>query len=334
MVLWKPFRKEFDDFMLDFRKHQKRVEKEAGLAHMIEAAKSREIEKANRDLQKRNESINKRYEFLASLTTVNYAAKHHKISRQRHAGTLSWITANPRYTDWLDTPSSECLCCFGIPGSGKSVLASAIVNELHQAHHISGTLICYYYCDYKEASSLDVSFLIGSLIKQALAYISLENFDHLYDTISREDSSTYRQGLLLRIFKHYSRVFVVLDGIDELNREGQTVVLNMIDLWTQTSQPTMKIFVTSRTEDFMVRDKLKSHKSFEISGSSAEDDIIAYVEGTLRETTLMNNSVLTDVGLRQEIADALVYGAKGMSVVEIDLILCCTKLIVISGFSG
>jgi Cdc6-like AAA superfamily ATPase len=317
MALWKPFRKEFDDYMVGFRKHQKRVEKEAGLAHMIEAAKTREIEKANRQLQKHNDRINKRHKFLASLNTVSYEAQHHKTFRQRYTGTLSWIPAHPRYTDWLGTPSSECLCCFGIPGSGKSVVASTVVDELYQAYQGPRTLICYYYCNYKDTSSLDPSFLVGSLIKQALVHIPLEDSDYLYDTTATEHSPIDRQNLLLRLFRHYSKVFVVLDGIDELNREGQTVVLDLINLWTLTSQPVMKIFVTSRTEDFGVRDRLKSHKSFDILGSNVEEDIIAYIEGTLRQTALQNNPVLANAGLRQKIADALVYGAKGMSVISL-----------------
>ena len=42
-LTWKPFEREFGEIITRFRKHQKSVEQEAGLSHMIEAANSREL---------------------------------------------------------------------------------------------------------------------------------------------------------------------------------------------------------------------------------------------------------------------------------------------------
>lgn len=40
-LLWKPFYVQFGQWLSAFREHQKNVEKEAGLANMIEAADAR-----------------------------------------------------------------------------------------------------------------------------------------------------------------------------------------------------------------------------------------------------------------------------------------------------
>ena len=40
-LLWKPFDQQFGQQLSDFRQHQKNVEKEAGLAHMLESADAR-----------------------------------------------------------------------------------------------------------------------------------------------------------------------------------------------------------------------------------------------------------------------------------------------------
>ena len=40
-LLWKPFDQQFGQQLSDFRQHQKNVEKEAGLANMIESAEAR-----------------------------------------------------------------------------------------------------------------------------------------------------------------------------------------------------------------------------------------------------------------------------------------------------
>ena len=47
-LLWKPFTQQFAKVMDDFREHRKKVEKEAGISHMIEAKEARDLEVWNR----------------------------------------------------------------------------------------------------------------------------------------------------------------------------------------------------------------------------------------------------------------------------------------------
>ncbi|KAL9118913.1 MAG: hypothetical protein Q9187_004535 [Circinaria calcarea] len=47
-LLWKPFNQQFGKVMDNFREHRKNVEKEAGIAHMIEAKEARDLEVWNR----------------------------------------------------------------------------------------------------------------------------------------------------------------------------------------------------------------------------------------------------------------------------------------------
>ena len=53
-LLWKPFDQQFGQQLSDFRQHQKNVEKEAGLANMIESADARAMVLADqKQLEKR-----------------------------------------------------------------------------------------------------------------------------------------------------------------------------------------------------------------------------------------------------------------------------------------
>ena len=53
-LLWKPFDQQFGQQLSKFRQHQKNVEKEAGLAHMIESADARALVLADqKQLEKR-----------------------------------------------------------------------------------------------------------------------------------------------------------------------------------------------------------------------------------------------------------------------------------------
>lgn len=46
-LMWKPFESQFGQQLDNFRNHQKNVEKEAGLSHMVEAADARTLALAN-----------------------------------------------------------------------------------------------------------------------------------------------------------------------------------------------------------------------------------------------------------------------------------------------
>jgi hypothetical protein len=314
MGVWKPFRQEFDTFMLDFHKHHKRVEKEAGLAHLIESARRRDIEKANQALQKRNEKVKKKHSLISSLQTVDYQAKHRTISDLRHPGTNTWPQHHHQYVSWLQGQESDCLCCYGKLGSGKSVLASSVVDALQQSCTDEKTLLCYYYFHYAETRSHEINSLFGTLIKQVLVHLPLDGFgDGFNYPIGEYMSSPLADkiSLLSQLFANFSKVYLVLDGLDELSHDGQSATLNLLEQLLQSKEPTVKIFVTSRAEEVLIRRRLQSHNFFDLTSTNNSDDIFLVVEAALEEAAEVNPKFL-DLQLQKEVTDALVDGAKDM----------------------
>lgn len=53
---WRSIEERFETLMKDFRRHRKLVEKEAGLAHLVEAEKAREVARANLQQQDKQKS--------------------------------------------------------------------------------------------------------------------------------------------------------------------------------------------------------------------------------------------------------------------------------------
>ena len=131
-LLWKPFDQQFGQQLNDFRQHQKNVENEAGLAHMIESADARarvfadqkQLEKQRRGQilcshawEKQRAKIlleDNRVRIVAMLQAVNYEAKHRKLQNLRLAGTGDWFFQHAKYVEWKSSSSSAILCCRGI----------------------------------------------------------------------------------------------------------------------------------------------------------------------------------------------------------------------------
>lgn len=314
--MWKSHLREFDTYMSGFRTHSKRVEKEAGLAHMIETARMRDIETQNRALQLRNAKYEKRNRILASLPAVNYINKQSKLSSSKHPGTCQWPRGTPEIEAWYTQPSSNCICCYGIPGSGKSVLAASIRDFLvKSASTSSKELVCYYYCDYSDKPSLSMTHVIGSLTKQILEHLELDRFGEDFNCPYKDgrDAPTYDEGsrYLQDLIGNFEITYFVLDGIDELDAANQTQLLALIDLLITRTPRTIKFFVTSRTEEFRVKESLKIYPAIHLSSKQVDDDIAMYIRGEISNVP-SQHPIASDHELRDEIVQILVKGAKGM----------------------
>lgn len=296
--------------MVLFRKHQKSVEKKAVAAHMIESAKTREIELANQRVRHRDK-------IFAALPTVDYQAKHDEISGQRHPGTCEWIQNQQDYKSWLGEPGSACLCTCGILGSGKSVLTAKIVEDL-TSEADEQTIVCFYYCDYSDPMSLEPTRFVASLIKQILLRFPLESFGegsfHIFGDNKKRPSYTKSVEYLIQLTKMFEKVVLVMDGLNELAHSSQLEVLKLIDNLLDFTKPVVKVFITSRSEEYSIRVRLKQYMTINVSGELIEDDISLFVKETLRSKIISKNPRLLNPALRKEIQDALVKGAKDMYV--------------------
>ncbi len=283
---------------------------------MIESARIRDIEVQMRTLQLRNAKIESRNRILASLPSVNYLSKQSKLSGFKCLGTCEWLLRTSIFGSWYTKTASDCISCYGIPGSGKSVLAASVRDYLTTETTASNNiLVCYYYCDYADRPSLDVAHVLGSIVKQVLENLPLDHFGDDFKSPYREGQPlpTLVEGskYLLELIKQFNVLYLVLDGIDELDAESQTQSLSLIDmLITQTSN-TVKIFVTSRTEEVRIKHALKIYPAFSLSEVEIDKDIATYVKGEMSNIHAPH-PIASNQELREEVTRALVEGAKGM----------------------
>ena len=77
------------------------------------------------EILKHEHLTQERCDVLDWLSKLNYEQMHHRVGLPRVEGTGEWLLEMEDFERWRDKPSphSRFLCCHGIPGSGKSVLA-------------------------------------------------------------------------------------------------------------------------------------------------------------------------------------------------------------------
>ncbi|KAJ7109033.1 hypothetical protein C8R43DRAFT_905005, partial [Mycena crocata] len=123
---------------------------------------------------------------LEWISSSNVTAKHSSILRVLQPGTGEWLLKTELFTTWL-SGSGQALWLSGIPGAGKTVLASLVIEQLHniqQDQPASCIGLAWVYNDYKEAKLLpDDIFLC---IARQLAALSPAIYNH-FKSAHRED---------------------------------------------------------------------------------------------------------------------------------------------------
>lgn len=95
-----------------------------------------------------------------------HAADRHKVAMKLwQEGTGKWLTESDDLRRWIEGRDPR-LWLSGIPGAGKTVLASAIIEKAQKkAANSNGEIaLAFFYCDYKDAATQDTSTILDSLI--------------------------------------------------------------------------------------------------------------------------------------------------------------------------
>jgi Cdc6-like AAA superfamily ATPase len=277
---------------------------------MTEAKKARELQK--------QESIEKqRRKLLGLLSQLDYKGHHRRLQKLRHQGTGSWLSEVPSLRSWLQSLNSGCFCCYGIPGSGKTILASSIVDSMSPFFTEIDSAICYYYCDYATTSSLDVCTILGTIIRQLLERIQIPTeiaaeIDHYFEEGATKPLPEDLLNLLAKALRPFRRVMVVLDGLDELTHSDQKVVIDIVHRLAKPSDTITKIMVFSRREERLIRPALNLYESIDISVSLVRSDLARFIMDSVNLKLDSCELSIQDPDLKQIIVDTLLEGAEDM----------------------
>jgi Cdc6-like AAA superfamily ATPase len=85
------------------------------------------------------------------LTQVRFFdGSHKRIRMQRLPGTGGWFLMSPIFNRWL-IDDHQTLFCPGAPGSGKTMIASMVVDKLINSFQADSTIgIAYFYCSWQQ----------------------------------------------------------------------------------------------------------------------------------------------------------------------------------------
>ena len=276
-----------------------------------------------------------RLQILQWLSPVPFSSHHKRHSESTIPGSGQWLLDHDLYLHWRKASSSSIFLLHGILGSGKTSLASTVVDSFlressaHVSAHVSSAPLAYFYCTRSsaEAERSNPDEIMRSILRQL--------------TVSQGSSSTIHERVLQEFEHRRAEVIVdgfeikrlqaaecvrlildttavnpatiVIDAVDEVESSSRHVLLSALIQIVQESSSVVKVFVTSR-DDSHIHALLSGAVALRITNQNTRrdmDDFVHQVVSSAIQSRRLLNGIVSD-HLKQELVGALIAAAGEM----------------------
>lgn len=212
----------------------------------------------------RDSQQDKDYEkMLQWISPLSFHLVHNDNLQRRHGDTGDWILREPSFESWVSADLNT-LCCEGIPGAGKTIIASIVVNHLRlrgeskgsdhgHLHSTTGLLdssLTYVFCTFKERNNQTAENLFGSIVKQ-LAEAYSKRFSPFVKELYQTRNETHERPLLAdfvsmlgSMLRSFRTNYIVVDALDECADETKDSLMNGFETLQQICS--LKLLFTLR----------------------------------------------------------------------------------------
>jgi hypothetical protein len=250
---------------------------------------------------------------LAPDPSTNYIKAH----KQRQAETGLWLLEDAKFASWKESAASQ-LWLYGIPGCGKTILSSTVIDHLLQHCHDNARMVtAYFYFDFNDVQKQDPELMLRSLLCQLVqrSVTIPRGIDALFSACDNGQRQPPLAALLEvtpQAIQQFTHTYVVLDALDECTQRQELMdVLKTVAGWQLDN---LHLIMTSRKERD-IESSLKSYVREEdticLQTDVVDKDIQRYIQQRLSDDKTLTKW-RKDAAVRQEIEAALLNGARGM----------------------
>ncbi|PSN62652.1 hypothetical protein BS50DRAFT_447368, partial [Corynespora cassiicola Philippines] len=215
------------------------------------------------------------------------ASNLNNAQKTRSGTSGDWFLNRTDFTSWMDfTKVSPPIWLHGIPGCGKTVLCSSVVEKLNKScQSNSDATILYFFFDFADEKKLR----FGKFLRSLLSQLQTQNqkIIHPLRTLYEDYASGYQQltdrtllDILRDILECNSSTYIVIDAVDECDDREE--ILKAIEDIVGWKLDNLRLFAASREEQDIqeVFERLGS-KQCRIEGDGVRNDLQDYVHQAL-----------------------------------------------------
>ena len=245
------------------------------------------------------------------LTSIDYAAQQSDFINRRQDGTGQWLLDSDEFLGWLDQ-KQQTLFCPGIPGAGKTMITSIIIDTLCTRFENDGSVgIACLYCNFRQQQDQTPAGLLASLLGQLVqgqpsVPNSVKSLHNRHKTKRTRPSFDELSKVLQSTIASYSRTFIIIDALDECATSDGGRGRFLSEIFRLQANTGASLFATSRfipeiTEEF------EGSPSLEIRAN--DEDVRRYLSGHMSH---LRPFVSRKPDLQEEIKNQIVQAVDGM----------------------
>ncbi|TVY38473.1 Ankyrin repeat domain-containing protein [Lachnellula subtilissima] len=243
------------------------------------------------------------------ISPIDFASLQSDMISRRQNGTGLWLLNSKEYIAWSSI-KAQTLFCPGIPGAGKTILSSIVVEDLNARFRDDESVgIAYVYFNFRRQEEQKLEILLAGILKQLIQRRhslpeSIKAFyrHHKHDQtrLSRDETRKELQSVIAL----YSKVYIVADALDECQDEHRAKILSEIsELQANTG---FNLFATSRFIPEIISRFENSHR---LEIRARDHDVHIYLNGYMSR---LPACVQRSPDIQETIVTKIVTAVQGM----------------------
>lgn len=273
----------------------------------------------------RHKDDQERRTILDWLSPVDYAAQQSDFLSRRRAGTGQWLLNSTEFQKWLKA-AKQTLFCPGIPGAGKTIITSIVVEDLSVRYQNDSSIgIAYLYCNFRRQHEQKIEDLLASLLKQFIQEQPSipDSVNFLYNRHKEKRTRPSFEDIskvLDSVTATYPRTFIIVDALDECQATDGCRARFLSEIFKLQAWNGTNIFATSRFIPEIVQKLKKFGGSVSLEIRARNADVRTYLDGRVSQ---LPGFVARSPELQEEIKSEIVKAVDGMYVISNMIFLIC-----------
>lgn len=203
-----------------------------------------------------------------------------------------------------------------VAGAGKTFLTSTVVDHCVE-NAKDDEIVAFFYCKRDEPNRRNPNDILRSILRQLSTKVTSGDLGAIHPALIGLPEKLAASGmalhlstcqtLLAKVMTGYRRITIIVDALDECDRETRDELMNAFNEFVRDN-PSLRLFVSSRNDDD-IRRHFHSRPVIEIEATDNEGDIFFFVQDELSKDSRWGN---LDLRLQQEIKEVFHHKSKAM----------------------
>ncbi|KAJ7167388.1 ankyrin repeat-containing domain protein [Mycena crocata] len=242
------------------------------------------------------------------LSRINFFTQQADILRCRQPGTGEWLLQNDTFRRW-EAESGRILWGRGIPGAGKTVVASVVVDHLAKATENDNVGVACIYLSHKDTDTQTPYNLLAAVWRQLVLRKPIAAGSKVQELFRAHSEKRTRPELaeidevLRSAVIEWTKVYIVVDALDETPEGNRHTLLNYLT----NLGPAVCLMLTSRHDV-----SLPKINADTLEIRVPEGDIQTYLKEQINRSTRLTSVLAGNSELRDEIVSKVQSNADRM----------------------